>query len=111
MELMVEGVPLDVYIRQLVAEEVAKKSIEPQISDGFVKGKEAWNWLAEYTGMGRDSLMKKIIKNSSFRTSIDISKSPETGWVVFPKSHTGGSSGYKFNRKKAIAWLNRKGFV
>ena len=33
---MVEGVPLDVYIRQLVAEEVAKKSIEPQISYGFV---------------------------------------------------------------------------
>lgn len=108
---MVEGVPLDIYIKQVVAEEVAKKSNDPQISDGFVKGKEAWNWLSEYTGMGRESLMKKIIKNSSFRTNIDISKSPETGWVIFPESHTGGSSGYKFNRKKAITWLNRKGFV
>ncbi|MDG6130795.1 DUF771 domain-containing protein [Lactococcus petauri] len=108
---MVEGIPLDTYIKQLVAEEVAKQVVPSKESDGFIKGKEAWKWLAEYTGMGRDSLMKKIIKNSSFRTSIDISKSPDTGWVIFPQSHTGGSSGYKFNRKKAIAWLNRKGFA
>ena len=111
MEIVFEGLPLDTYIRQIVAEEVAKQVVNPQISDGFIKGKDAWSWLAEYTGMGRETLMKKIIKNSSFRTSIDISKSPDTGWVVFPKSHTGGSSGYKFNRKKAVEWLNRKGFV
>ncbi|MCW2279904.1 DUF771 domain-containing protein [Lactococcus lactis] len=111
MEITVEGLPLDAYIQKKVAEEVAKIAVVPQVSDGFLKGKEAWIWLSEYTGMGRDNLMRKIIKNSAFRTSIDISKNPDTGWVIFPQNRTGGSSGYKFNRKKAIEWLNRKGFV
>ena len=111
MELLVEGLPLDTYIQKKVTEEVAKITIAPQVPDGFLKGKEAWDWLSEYTGMGRETLTKKIVKNSAFRTSIDISKSPDTGWVIFPQSHTGGSSGYKFNRKKAIEWLNRKGLV